>query len=189
MQRVLITGATGLVGQEIVKQCHDQKIAVNYLSTSKAKLEDKANYKGFYLDTQFNYTIGVDRYDFDYSGYIDPTNIGQFRHSRDILDAWQQAGDITNIPSLNATNLSDGDFSDRFIRDSDYVRLRFIQFGYNVPKKYTDQIGFSFVKLFGSAENLVTWSKWRGFDAEGVGSSQYEYPTPRTFSIGVEFGF
>ena len=48
MQRVLITGATGLVGQEIVKQCHDQNIAVNYLSTSKAKLEDKANYKGFY---------------------------------------------------------------------------------------------------------------------------------------------
>lgn len=48
MQRVLITGATGLVGQEIVKQCHDQNIAVNYLSTSKTKLEDKANYKGFY---------------------------------------------------------------------------------------------------------------------------------------------
>jgi uncharacterized protein len=48
MQRVLITGATGLVGQEIVKQCLDQNIAVNYLSTSKTKLEDKANYKGFY---------------------------------------------------------------------------------------------------------------------------------------------
>lgn len=48
MQRVLITGATGLVGQEIAKQCHDQNIPVNYLSTSKTKLEDKANYKGFY---------------------------------------------------------------------------------------------------------------------------------------------
>ncbi len=48
MQRILITGATGLVGQEIVKQCHDQNIAVNYLSTSKSKLENKSNYKGFY---------------------------------------------------------------------------------------------------------------------------------------------
>jgi uncharacterized protein (TIGR01777 family) len=48
MKKVLITGATGLVGQEIVKQCHDQQIAVNYLSTSKLKLEDKPNYKGFY---------------------------------------------------------------------------------------------------------------------------------------------
>jgi len=48
MQRILITGATGLVGQEIVKQCHEQNIAVNYLSTSKSKLENKSNYKGFY---------------------------------------------------------------------------------------------------------------------------------------------
>lgn len=48
MKRILITGATGLVGQEIVKQCHDQNIAVNYLSTSKSKLENKPNYKGFY---------------------------------------------------------------------------------------------------------------------------------------------
>jgi hypothetical protein len=48
MQHVLITGATGLVGQEIVKQCHAQNIAVNYLSTSKSKLKNKPNYRGFY---------------------------------------------------------------------------------------------------------------------------------------------
>ena len=149
-----------------------------------------ANYKNFYLDTQFNYTIGVYRYDYDYLGYIDPDNIGTFRHSRDILDAWQQPGDVTNIPSLTATNATFGsDFSDRFLRNSDYVRLRFMQVGYNVPKKFTDDIGLSFVRIFGSAENLVTWSKWRGFDAEGVGSSQWEYPTPRTYTVGVELGF
>ena len=48
MQRVLITGATGLVGQEIVKQCHAQNIAVHYLSTSKSKLKQEDNLKGFY---------------------------------------------------------------------------------------------------------------------------------------------
>lgn len=48
MRRILVTGATGLVGQEIVKQCIAQNIAVNYLSTSKSKLENKPNYKGFY---------------------------------------------------------------------------------------------------------------------------------------------
>ena len=46
--KILITGATGLVGQEIVKQCLAQHIQVNYLSTSKSKLENKPNYKGFY---------------------------------------------------------------------------------------------------------------------------------------------
>jgi len=46
--KILITGATGLVGQEIVKQCLAQNIHVNYLSTSKSKLKNKPNYKGFY---------------------------------------------------------------------------------------------------------------------------------------------
>jgi len=45
---VLITGATGLIGQEIVKQCHDEGIVVHYLTTSKSKLSKEANYKGFY---------------------------------------------------------------------------------------------------------------------------------------------
>ncbi|SFD20590.1 TIGR01777 family oxidoreductase [Algibacter pectinivorans] len=46
--RVLITGATGLVGSEIVKLCHEKEIKVNYLTTSKSKIVQKENYKGFY---------------------------------------------------------------------------------------------------------------------------------------------
>tara|TARA_R110002050_G_scaffold300018_1_gene467353 strand:+ start:29297 stop:30202 length:906 start_codon:yes stop_codon:yes gene_type:complete len=46
--RVLITGATGLIGQGIVKLCHEQGIAVNYLTTSKAKIQQTENYQGFY---------------------------------------------------------------------------------------------------------------------------------------------
>ena len=46
--RVLITGATGLVGQEIVKLCHKNGIAVNYLTTNKSKIKTEENYHGFY---------------------------------------------------------------------------------------------------------------------------------------------
>lgn len=46
--RVLITGATGLIGSAIVKQCHDKGLLVHYLTTSKNKLVNKENYKGFY---------------------------------------------------------------------------------------------------------------------------------------------
>ena len=48
MKTVLITGATGLIGKEIVKVCHDQNINVHYLTTSKSKLSTTDNYKGFY---------------------------------------------------------------------------------------------------------------------------------------------
>lgn len=51
---VLITGATGLIGQEIVKQCHDEGIKVHYLTTSKSKLSTEDNYKGFYWNPDNN---------------------------------------------------------------------------------------------------------------------------------------
>ncbi|WP_273566227.1 TIGR01777 family oxidoreductase [Maribacter halichondriae] len=46
--KVLITGATGLIGSEIVALCHIKKIAVNYLTTSKDKIVSKDDYQGFY---------------------------------------------------------------------------------------------------------------------------------------------
>ena len=49
---VLITGATGLIGSEIVKQCHNNNITVHYLTTSEDKIETKQNYKGFLWDTK-----------------------------------------------------------------------------------------------------------------------------------------
>ncbi|MFD1064047.1 TIGR01777 family oxidoreductase [Winogradskyella litorisediminis] len=52
--KVLITGATGLIGSEIVKVCHANNISVNYLTTSKSKLENQENYKGFYWNPQKN---------------------------------------------------------------------------------------------------------------------------------------
>lgn len=46
--RVLITGATGLIGSEIVKLCMERGIEVSYLTTSKSKIEKKHDYQGFY---------------------------------------------------------------------------------------------------------------------------------------------
>ena len=46
--RVLITGATGLIGHHIVKLCHENAIEVNYLTTSVSKISHTPNYQGFY---------------------------------------------------------------------------------------------------------------------------------------------
>lgn len=48
IKKVLITGATGLIGSELVRQCLRDGIAVNYLTTSESKIESSENYKGFY---------------------------------------------------------------------------------------------------------------------------------------------
>ena len=51
---VLITGATGLIGREVVKQCHDKGFNVHYLTTSKSKLATESNYKGFFWNPNNN---------------------------------------------------------------------------------------------------------------------------------------
>ena len=45
---ILITGATGLIGSSLSKKLLDKGFTIHYLTTSKNKLENKPNYKGFY---------------------------------------------------------------------------------------------------------------------------------------------
>ena len=52
--KVLITGATGLVGNAIVAQCKKHAISVHYLTTSKHKIENREHYKGFYWNPANN---------------------------------------------------------------------------------------------------------------------------------------
>ena len=147
------------------------------------------DYKGFSLQTQFNFTSGVYRFDFDYAEVLDPTSIGQFRHSRDILRAWENPGDITDIPSLNVNNIALDSDSDRFIFDSDYVRLRFVSLGYQLPKTLLNSLNLDKLRVFVNAENFVTFSGWRGYDAEGGTNASRGYPTPKVISAGFEVGF
>ncbi|SNR31799.1 hypothetical protein SAMN04488009_1237 [Maribacter sedimenticola] len=50
--KVLITGATGLVGSELVSQCHEKGYNVNYLTTNRNKIISKSNYQGFYWNPE-----------------------------------------------------------------------------------------------------------------------------------------
>ena len=63
--KILITGATGLIGTELVKLCLEKGNAINYLTTSKDKIQDKPNYFGYYWNPENgiideNSLIGVD---------------------------------------------------------------------------------------------------------------------------------
>ena len=50
--KILITGATGLIGNELVKLLLAKKYSINYLTTSKSKIKSKPNYKGFYWNLE-----------------------------------------------------------------------------------------------------------------------------------------
>lgn len=145
------------------------------------------DYKGFFLQTQWNYTLGVDRFDFDYSGFVNPNNIGQFRHSRDILDSWTPDNTGASLPALFASNRGLSGGSDRFLRDADYLRLRFISLGYNLPESLLAPTKLTSASVFVNAENLVTFTEWRGFDPESLNPTGSRlYPSPRIISIGLE---
>ena len=150
------------------------------------------DWKGFYVQTQFNYALGIDNLDFDYYGRVNPNTIGQFRTSRDLLDAWTPNNRVTSVPSLTAANLNTagqaGVSSDRFLLSADYVRLRFLAIGYNFPQKFLEGTGIKKLGIFFNGENVLTITKWRGFDVEGLTSQQNEYPTPRILSLGFEIG-
>lgn len=149
-----------------------------------------ADYKGFFVSSQFSFVADIYRFDYDLSGTHNRQNIGNFNLSTDILRAWTPDNRVTDQPSLNATNLSFDSSSDRNLKDASYVRMRYVSFGYDVPKKMLENTFLKGVKGFVQAENLVTWSKWRGWDAESPrGSDQYQYPTPKIISVGLTVEF
>lgn len=150
----------------------------------------EANYKGFYVTTQFSYVADIYRYDYDLEGLQDPTDIGIFNKSTDLLNAWTPENRNTTIPSLYLTNKALDASSDRYLKDASYVRLRYATVGYDFNKQLLEKTPFTNIRAFVQGENLVTWSKWRGWDAESNrGGDQYQYPTPRIFSVGLELQF
>lgn len=50
--KLLVTGATGLIGSQFCELCKEKGYAINYLTTHKGKIEDKPDYKGFYWNPE-----------------------------------------------------------------------------------------------------------------------------------------
>ncbi|MDR6159080.1 TonB-linked SusC/RagA family outer membrane protein [Chryseobacterium sp. SLBN-27] len=149
-----------------------------------------AQYKGFFLDALFSYQAGLWKYDNQLTWLYDPTSLGEYNLSADLLNAWTPENTHTTIPSLTASNTGlDGD-SDRYLTDASFVKLKAVTLGYTVPKSFLNSNFIKSLKIFVQGENLVWWSKWRGFDPEGLTTfSVSVYPNPRTVSIGANIEF
>jgi TonB-linked SusC/RagA family outer membrane protein len=88
--------------------------------------------------------------------------------------------------------------SDRWLDDGSYIRLKNISLGYNIPKNILDKVGMRSAKVYVSGQNLLTFTKYPGFDPEvssfgetntAPGTDFLTFPQPRTVLFGLNLGF
>ncbi len=76
-----------------------------------------------------------------------------------------------------------------FLRSSDYLRLKNIELGYNVPQKWGKKAGISNFRVYVNALNLITWDKMKIWDPESTSGSGQYYPQSRILNAGVKVTF
>jgi TonB-dependent starch-binding outer membrane protein SusC len=116
----------------------------------------------------------------------------------DVLERWTEDNPSTWHPRVTI-NDPNGNFtrpSDFFIEDGSYVRLRNVSLGYRMPPHLASAIGASGLRVYLSAQNLLTFTGYSGHDPEigsgwalDVGIDRNIYPQARTFSLGLNLDF
>ena len=106
---------------------------------------------------------------------------------------WKGEGSTNTVIQANQANVTASRFSRSFLEDGSYVRIKNIQLGYNVPKIK----GISNMRVYVNAVNLLTFTKYKGYDPEVSafenanmrGVDLGSYPQSRTVSIGANVTF
>lgn len=112
---------------------------------------------------------------------------GSRNNMTSVLDRWTPTNPNGSLPRADVVSNSTA-FSDRWVEDGSYISIRDLTIGYNIPKKVLN--GVASIKVFGSFENLYTWTKYSGYDpAIGGGIDNNLYPTSRKYSLGLSLIF
>jgi TonB-linked SusC/RagA family outer membrane protein len=148
------------------------------------------SYKGFTFTTQWSYAVDQWRNNGSFGVVADVGLIGFANQSTVLLDAWQNPGDRASFPRLTRAGLRQ-EASDLFLEDASFLRLRNATLAYNFPRELlAKQRAFRTARVFFQAQNLLTFSKWRGFDPESnLAGTFFEYPTSRIWTVGINVGF
>jgi TonB-linked SusC/RagA family outer membrane protein len=164
------------------------------------------NYKNFdfnlFLEGKFGHKI-FNGSKFYLLGPTEGSNV-----SRDIMDQYRSPVDNPDnvpilesntsadaLPRMNAVNYSQ--VSDFYVESGNYVRLRNIQLGYTLPLSWTEKAGIEKFRVYAGVKNLLTITKYTGFDPE-VGYERVleqgidragNYPHARSIIVGVNLQF
>lgn len=157
------------------------------------------SYKGVDLSFTFQGVYGNDVY--NGAGKFMSAN-GEFYDNQTIdqLNRWKKPGDITNVPQARyLPDVSNGTAeSSRYLQDASYTRLKTITLGYNLPTSIISKLKLSKLRVYATANNLLTFTKYTGWDPEvntdyltgvAAGNDFYSAPQPKTITVGLNLGF
>ncbi|MEO8569101.1 MAG: TonB-dependent receptor, partial [Ginsengibacter sp.] len=143
-----------------------------------------ANWKGFDVSALFQGVGDVKKYNYLRSG---AESMGGLANQwSTVLDRWTTQNPSKSIPRAVFNNPSDPSrFSSRYVESAAYLRLRNLQIGYTIPKGILNSTGFvQRLRMYASAINLFTVTKWSGLDPENDG-----IPPTRQFLLGMSATF
>ncbi len=118
-----------------------------------------------------------------------------------VTNRWQRPGDITNIPEATTDPVraaSNKRVSSRFIEDGTYLRLKNLTLGYTLPKNRSYNKWVSNLRVYVSAQNLITFTPYTGLDPEVnyrgndnavIGTDFFTFPQVRSYTFGLNLSF
>ena len=155
----------------------------------------------------FGFSLNLDYKNFDFFMFCQGASgnkIFQGLRRLDIVNAnyqtaalgrWVGEGTSNTFPRLttNDTNNNFSNPSDFYLEDGDYLRLKTIQIGYSLPDSILDKLGIDKLRVYYTAENLLTFTKYSGYDPEiggGIfGIDRGYYPQAVTNQLGINLQF
>lgn len=153
------------------------------------------SYKNFHLNVFFQYAVGNQIYselNHQRNSIVRYNNL-----STDALNRWREQGNQTDFPRLirDDPKQSDSRVQSRWVEDGSYLKLKNVNLRYSFDSALSKRIGLRKLDAFVTATNLVTWTKYTGFDPDvnsysglRVGLDEGSYPQSRTFTFGLIFG-
>jgi len=173
-----------------VIDANDKQIIGNPNPKLYGNITSKLSYKKLTLSTLFTYSYGNDVYNFQRSQL--ETGSDYSNQSTAMLSRWTAEGQHTTQPkAVYGDPMGNARFSDRWIEDGSYLRLKTVTLSYTVPIKSNFIEGFS---VWISANNLVTFTKYLGPDPEFSAQNSVLFqgvdvglvPTSKSYYVGLK---
>lgn len=156
-------------------------------------------YKGFDIKCFIQGVEGVELVN-GITSWLDTPNQGDDNLSKKVLQSYDFNGNTdTDVPVLVQGNpFFLTYFCDRYVQDASYLRIKNVQIGYQLPASLINPIKITSCRLYVSADNLFTATKYTGFDPEvgrsnggsmAQGIDMATYPVARKILFGINLSF